>query len=259
MGIATGIFFYLRPHAPPTDAAVVAPAIEPDAPQVSPSAAASTGVVPPSPIPSPSPSHYPVIEEKIKLPTLDESDEAVIVALKKLLGTIKLDLVFEVQDFIRKTVITIDSASRKEIRKESSPFKQATGKFLVDSRDGNEYLSPKNYKRYAPFIEVLRKVDEQELVGVYLRFYPLFQLAFKDLGTGGYFNDRLVEIIDLLLATPVPEEAPQVFTPAIYYRYSDPKLEALSSGQKILLRIGPENEKLLQTKLKNIRKLLSDE
>ena len=38
---------------------------------------------------------------------------------------------------------------------------------------------------------------------MYKQYYPLFQQAYVDLGyPEGYFNDRLVEVIDHLLATP---------------------------------------------------------
>lgn len=219
--IAGGVYFYLKPQAPPVATQVMEqslPAITPlSAPTAAPSEQASSQ-------PSPSPSHYPVIEEKVKLPSLDESDESVLVAMKKLLGSLKFDSVFDMQDFIRKIVISVDSSTRKEIPKQSSPLKPTPGKFLLDEKDGKEFLSPRNYKRYAPYAAVLKKVDEKELVNTYLHFYPLFQAAFQDLGTGGYFNDRLIEVIDTLIATPVPEGPQQVFTTAIYYKYSNPKL-----------------------------------
>ena len=41
------------------------------------------------------------------------------------------------------------------------------------------------------------------------------------------------------------------------YRFSDPALEGLSSGQKILLRVGRDNEKRLKLKLAEIRKLIA--
>jgi hypothetical protein len=37
------------------------------------------------------------------------------------------------------------------------------------------------------------------------------------------------------------------------YQYADPKLEGLSSGQKLLLRIGPDNEAIIKAKLRELR------
>ena len=40
-------------------------------------------------------------------------------------------------------------------------------------------------------------------MALYVRLYPLFQRAYEELGyPGQYFNDRVVEVIDSLLATP---------------------------------------------------------
>ena len=112
-------------------------------------------------------------------------------------------------------------------------------------------------------------MDTARAVALYQRLYPLFQRAYEGLGyPGKYFNDRLVAVIDLLLDTPEPSGALKVELPAIHgplkpthpwvlYRFSDPALEGLSSGQKILLRVGRENEKRLKSKLAGIRKLIA--
>ena len=47
-----------------------------------------------------------------------------------------------------------------------------------------------------------------------------------------------------------PFEAPR---PWVRYEYVDPALETLSAGQKILLRMGPENARQLKAKLREFR------
>ncbi|MBW2505100.1 MAG: DUF3014 domain-containing protein, partial [Deltaproteobacteria bacterium] len=42
-----------------------------------------------------------------------------------------------------------------------------------------------------------------------------------------------------------------------YYKFADPQLEALSSGQKVLLRIGPENASRLKAILTGYRQALT--
>ena len=42
-----------------------------------------------------------------------------------------------------------------------------------------------------------------------------------------------------------------------YYKFADPRLESLTATQKIMLRMGPENERLVKNKLKAIRQLLT--
>jgi hypothetical protein len=99
--------------------------------------------------------------------------------------------------------------------------------------------------------------------------YPLLEQAYRELGLGNrYLNDRVVEVIDTLLATPEPQSAPRVQLeevkgpypserPWVRYQFVDPSLESLSAGQKILVRVGPANERILKRKLSEVRRLLA--
>ncbi|MCY7369335.1 MAG: DUF3014 domain-containing protein, partial [Polaromonas sp.] len=82
-----------------------------------------------------------------------------------------------------------------------------------------------------------------------------------------YFNDRVVAVIDHLLTTPAPAgplrvrltEVKGPINPArtwVRYEFEDPKLEGLSSGQKLLIRTGPENQARLTAKLRAVRQQL---
>jgi hypothetical protein len=42
----------------------------------------------------------------------------------------------------------------------------------------------------------------------------------------------------------------------VFYQYADPQLEALSAGQKLLLRMGPDNSAVIRKKLAELRKEL---
>ena len=67
----------------------------------------------------------------------------------------------------------------------------------------------------------------QQLRNVYFRFYPLFQQSYQNLGyPNGYFNDRLVQVIDMLLATPQPTGPIELVRPNVMYTFADPTLEA---------------------------------
>jgi hypothetical protein len=97
---------------------------------------------------------------------------------------------------------------------------------------------------------------------------PLLQRAYTDLGyPGRSFDARLVEVIDLLLATPSTPEPLKVqltevkgsvpsVRPWVRYEFADPALESLAAGQKILMRVGPVNQRRLKAKLVEIRAAL---
>src|SRR5262245_4899249 len=90
------------------------------------------------------------------------------------------------------------------------------------------------------------------------RNQSIFQLLDLDLLAAdhriqGFAVDRVVEVIDHLLATPEIEEPLRFIQPRVLYEFADPKLQKLSGGQKILLRMGPANLHKLKAKLREIR------
>jgi Protein of unknown function (DUF3014) len=164
----------------------------------------------------------------------------------------------EPQNLIRHIVASVDNMPRKKIAVDLRPIHSTPGQFQVDSAGDHVTISPQNAQRYAPFIDLVRQVDERQLADVYFHYYPLFQQAYEDLGyPSEYFNDRVIEVIDNLLATPDVKGPIELVQPNVMYQYADPKLEALSAGQKTLLRMGPANEALIKDKLRSLRMLLA--
>jgi hypothetical protein len=89
---------------------------------------------------------------------------------------------------------------------------------------------------------------------VYEHLYPLFQQSYEDLGyPGKYFNDRLVEVIDSLLQTPEVTAPVTLVQPKVFYEFADQDLEARPTGQKLLIRMGPANERTIKAKLREFR------
>ena len=91
----------------------------------------------------------------------------------------------------------------------------------------------------------------------YGRAYPLFQRAYEELGyPGKYFNDRLMQALDDLLAAPELDGPPALVQPKVLYQFADPDLETRSAGQKILLRMGKANALRVKAKLLEVRRAL---
>ena len=72
----------------------------------------------------------------------------------------------------------------------------------------------------------------------------------------GDFNQRLTAVIDELLATPRVTGPVRLIKPEAYYLFTDPELESLTSGQKILLRMGDDNAERVRARLVEIREAL---
>ena len=239
LGIAALVYYQARDLPP-----------EPQ-PEPSPPVAAA----PPAPQASVEPTiRYPIEAEEKPLPPLNASDDAMKEALAGLLGEPSLLELLHLDAFVRRVVATIDNLPRKKLAPRLMPVKPAAGPFLTAGNDGTLVLNPQNYARYSAYVRLLDAIDSRKLVALYTRYYPLFQQAYWDLGyPGAYFNDRLVEVIDDVLIAPEVEGPIKLVRPKIYYRYADPELEALPAGQKILVRIGPENAAKVKAKLREIR------
>jgi hypothetical protein len=213
---------------------------------------------PPAPtVEAPSGARYPIESTAASLPPLDGSDATVLAALTALFSNGKLGSLIEPRDLVRNIVVTVDNLPRKALPSQRLPIRPVAGSFGTASANGGLVVGETNAQRYAPYVRLLESVDPTRLVQVYVGFYPLFQQAYRELGyPNGHFNDRLVEAIDVLLATPEAPATLAVVQPKIFYEFADPQLEQLPAGQKLMLRIGPDNAARVQERLREIRALL---
>lgn len=239
-----GYLYYTKSRTPPPPVArtapLPAPAPEPAAPVVA------------NPIPNDPDAAQPA------LPPLDASDAPLHDALAKLRDAKTLDQFLVPQNLVRNIVVTVDNLPQSKTAVERRPIKPTPGSALVVTSGDEITLSPDNYARYAPFISLVQSTDAKQLSALYLHYYPLFQEAYENLGyPDKYFNDRLVEVIDHLLATPTPQGPVKLTQPRVFYEYADPKLEALSAGQKVLLRMGNANAAQVKQKMREFRALIA--
>jgi len=198
----------------------------------------------------------PVNESGLRpLPPLDDSDEYFRLEINSLYGDAVGNLLVKTQ-LIERIVATVDNLPRAHVSEKIRPVGRLDGTFPVDGQDGSgEYtLSPDNYARYDLLVKLVSAADINKVVDVYRRFYPLFQKAYVNLGyPDGYFNDRLIEVIDHLLETPVVEEPVALVRPKVLYQFADPQLESRSSGQKLLIRMGPRHAAQIKETLRALR------
>jgi DUF3014 family protein len=224
----------------------------------------TSAVAPPPAAAATTPIQHPIDQaavgagtDETPLPALDASDAAVLAALGALAGD-GLAALLNPEHVIQRTVATIDSLPRQKLAADALPVRGLSGSFAAKREGGRDAIDAKNYARYDGYARIAASLDAKKLVAWYVRYYPLFQQAYRELGyPDGYFNDRLVVVIDHLLATPDPPDAPALTQPNVMYEYADPALESRSAGQKLLLRSGPGNEAAIKAKLREIRAVLT--
>ena len=214
----------------------------------------------PPPPPPPKPEVRQVVEAPPApppLPALADSDSFMLDALTGLIGNKSLMKFFHTERIIHNIVATIDNLPRRRAPLSVMPVEPAPGKFAVAGTEDNQTISPKNAARYAPYVKIAEAIDAKKLVGLYIRLYPLFQQAYEELGyPKKYFNDRLIVVLDDLLAAPDIKEPVRLVRPSVYYKFADPDLEGRSIGQRILMRTGSKNEAIIKGKLREIRQEL---
>ena len=237
----------MHPGPPPTTAPVAsasAPASAASAPIQHPIEQAQTG---------------PAMASTSALPALGDSDASTIAALAALAGGNDLSSLLVRQQVIARIVATIDALPRHDgLATFTLPARVPKGAYIVDEADGATVTGERNVARYAPYMQIVDAVDPQALVTWYVHAYPLFQQAYRQLGyPKGYFNDRLIVVIDDLLAAPEPARPPALVRSKAFYVYTDPALESRSTGQKLLMRTGPANEAKIKAKLRAIRTQLT--
>jgi hypothetical protein len=193
------------------------------------------------------------------LPTLDDSDDTVRQDLYTLATRSVLDSLLNLNRIIRRFVVTVDNLPRKYLARSKYRSNQSIrGRLMVEQDSQGIYLSEKNFTRYDPFVDFIEGVDSNQLLALYVHYYPLIQTAYEDLGyPSAYFNDRLIDVIDHLLEAPDIGGRISLVRPRVLYKYVDPELEALSAGQKVLIRIGPRNAARVKSKLRVLRQALA--
>jgi len=208
------------------------------------------------------PTHYPIASkaesnqasEFEPPPSLQNSDGAMQGVLVTLLRKPGFVDYFNLDGFVRRVVATVDNLPRETIAVQLRPLKPVDGIFRVANDGESLVMAPSNMERYDQYVEMMQGIDARTLVALYARFYPLFQQAYQELGyPKGYFNDRLIAVIDHLLACPDAPASIRLVQPHVYFAFADPALEHMSAGDKILFRIGKENATKVKHKLREIR------
>lgn len=213
----------------------------------------------PPPAPASGAARYPVATDPVALPPLDASDATILSALAVVFGDATLASYVQPDRVVRRIVATVDNVPRATAPPALWPAKPASGMLSVTTSGGRITLAANNSLRYAAYVRVLESLDRDRFVAFYRRNYPLFQQAYRELGyPDGHFNDRAVEAIDVLIATPSIPEPLLLVQPKVFLQYADRDVEALPAGQKVMLRIGAPNAQRVKAKLYEIRSAITD-
>ena len=225
---------------------------------------------PPSPImtaieePAPEPSEPPPpppepVEDP--LPRLEESDDAVRDAVGDIpLGTAGQQYLIP-GNIIERSASLIYLMAQGEVPYKLLPVSRPKAAFPIRD-DGTQVVTdPAGFERYDALTQWLQSLDLESLLSSLEWFMPLFREAWSYYGEDpAAFDMAVVMTLDLVIATPEIDlsEARLIRKEAVWI-FEDPAIEGLAPIQKQVLRMGPENAKILKAKAAEARGLWLDQ
>jgi len=187
----------------------------------------------------------------------DGAGVALRVAIAERLSPEELELLVSGR-LIERLVATIHSLDRDPVPLRFRPLAHVPGLPRVEATGDGWRLPDAPDPRYRIYRALFERFDAAALAALYERHEPAFDAAWRALGEDGppEFRARLIEVLDHLAAFESPANRPRLVRPEVLYEYADPRLEALSWGRKILVRIGPAHAGAVRRKARALARAL---
>ena len=142
-------------------------------------------------------------------------------------------------DLLDRLVVTVDN-----VAEDVNPRKQLDFvKLKPQKTDRLDTL------RYDLIADVISSIDAKGAAQVVRDLHPLLESAYHKLGyPDRTFDQVATKALQRIIDAPVVEKTPRLVPKGLVYAFADEKLEALGPVEKLLLRAGPRNTKLIQAK-----------
>lgn len=196
------------------------------------------------------------------LPDLSDSDTLALEALSDLLGGGFVQQWIKPEFVIPRAVAVINSLDGDAPSMKTWPLAPVDTEARTEAIEDSEKLlwTEANTERYEALVAALVAVPPEQAAANYARSYPLFQQAWDELGeTEPYFNDRLIDLVDHLLATPQAELPLEVVVHEDRLQFADESLEEASWGRKVLIRMGTAHAGQVKEWLREFRNAAIEE
>jgi hypothetical protein len=198
-------------------------------------------------------------EEPVNLPPLDQTDALVRDLVRKLSSHPQVAAWLATDGLIRNFVVVVTNIAEGKTPTRFLRTLKPPAPFTVAGGPGTAEIDPRSFERYTTFAQAVDSLDPAATARLYVLLKPRMQEAAAELGTTESFDRVLQRALQLLIDTPVPGNPVRV-TPvgARDYGFADASLEGLTAPQKQLLRMGPQNARVVQAKLRAIAQALRE-
>ena len=193
-------------------------------------------------------------KRRVQVAPADAGEAAVNKELAKNWPLAQLRKYFNLQEQARRLVITVDNLPREHVPSQLRVTRGVPELLRVKKEGETITLDPSNYERYDRIISYVEKMDARKIGRLYAKFYPLLQRTYEETGfPEERFHDRVLAALDDMMDAPRPTGPIRLVQPKVLYRFEDDHLENLSAGQKIMIRVGPDNAARLRKVLARVR------
>ncbi len=190
--------------------------------------------------------------------TLATSDAVVREMVAELSSRPELAKWLASEDLVRRFVASVANVADGASPRRHLSMLDPGGRFeVIEKADGTLVAAPGTFRRWDRLAGIVSAVDAEGAVALLGELEPLVRDAWAEIAPPDRsFRAALVEAIDNLLAVQVPSDELPLERKVVTYTYADLRLEGLSPAQRQLLRLGPDNARAVQAKLREIRALL---
>ncbi len=235
VALAAGIWFVMTRRAAPA----VESAAQPSNPPTTETAATPLGGTP----------------ADVAVPPLDQSDALVRQLVQQLTSHPTITSWLATDGLIRNFTVVIANIADDMTPSRHLRALRPNGTFVTTMNGGRMVIDAATYRRFDSFAAAAASVDPAGAARLYSTLKPRIEEAYRDLGHPDASVDKAVETaIVELLRTPVID-GPIAVGPGskgIGFVYADANLEGLTTPQKQLVRMGPENTRTIQHALRSI-------
>ncbi len=184
------------------------------------------------------------------LPDLDHSDallrEEMTGISPVLSGWLNTD------QLVRKYVVIANDFSQGLRLEKNLRFLELDQPFAVDQDNENLFIATKSYQRYDRLAAAINALDVQATLAVYKKFRPLLVQVFREFSYPDEYSleDIFTKAAAVILAAPARDGQIALERQSVRYKFADQQLEALNPVHKQMLRMGPDNTRIIQNKLR---------
>jgi len=161
---------------------------------------------------------------------------------------------------VERAVAIIDALRRGEVPYKLLPVGKPSTTFPISDNGLRVTLDTAGFSRYDGFAQWVGGLDTPALISLLNDYERIATQALTRMGVTDFdIRSALLAATTQILSTPQVAVDAELMRREANWVYMDPELEALSSLQKQVLRMGPENADIVQQKARDIRGALLDD